>query len=223
MTDLLQTSSCLSQCFEKHLLSATNSDIKPATVHALWQDIATRYNEKQRAYHTLRHLQQLFAQFEQVKHKLNEPHIIALALFYHDVVYDPLRTDNERKSAEYAAETLRPYLCAEQCEHLYALIMMTTNHQLTGLSDPDEINDAAYLLDMDLSILAAPWPQYERYAQAVRQEYSHVSLAEYRTGRMEVLNRLLAHPTLYLTCYYYERLETPARANIQRELTLLAT
>jgi len=222
MTDLLQTSSCLSQCFEKHLLSATNSDIKPATVHALWQDIATRYNEKQRAYHTLRHLQQLFAQFEKVKHKLNEPHIIALALFYHDVVYDPLRTDNERKSAEYAAETLRPYLCAEQCEHLYALIMMTTNHQLTGLSDPDEINDAAYLLDMDLSILAAPWSQYERYAQAVRQEYSHVSLAEYRTGRMAVLNRLLAHPTLYLTCYYYERLETPARANIQRELTLLA-
>ncbi|MGP5073993.1 HD domain-containing protein [Psychrobacter celer] len=222
MTDLLQTSSCLSQCFEKHLLSATNSDIKPATVHALWQDIATRYNEKQRAYHTLRHLQQLFGQFELIKHKLNEPHIIALALFYHDVVYDPLRTDNERKSAEYAASTLRPYLCAEQCEHLYALIMMTTNHQLTGLSDPDKINDAAYLLDMDLSILAAPWSQYERYAQAVRQEYSHVPLAEYRIGRMAVLNRLLAHPKLYLTCYYYERLETPARANIQRELTLLA-
>ncbi|MGO3106769.1 MAG: HD domain-containing protein [Psychrobacter celer] len=222
MTDLLQTSSRLSQCFEKHLLSATNSDIKPAQAHALWQDIATRYNEKQRAYHTLRHLQQLFGQFEQIKHTLNEPHIIALALFYHDVVYDPLRTDNEQKSAEYAAETLRPYLCAEQCEHLYALIMMTTNHQLTGLSDPDKINDAAYLLDMDLSILAAPWSQYERYAQAVRQEYSHVPLAEYRTGRMAVLNRLLAHPKLYLTCYYYERLETPARANIQRELTLLA-
>ena len=203
-------------------LSAINSDIKPATVHALWQGIATHYNEKQRAYHTLRHLQQLFGQFEQIKHKLNEPHIIALALFYHDVVYDPLRTDNEQKSAEYAAETLRPYLSAEQCEYLYALIMMTANHQLTGLSDPDKINDAAYLLDMDLSILAAPWPQYERYAQAVRQEYSHVSLAEYRTGRMAVLNRLLAHPKLYLTCYYYERLETPARANIQRELTLLA-
>ena len=222
MTDLLQTGSRLSQCFEKHLLSATNSDIKPAQAHALWQDIATRYNEKQRAYHTLRHLQQLFGQFEQINHKLQQPAIIALALFYHDVVYDPLRTDNEQKSAEYAAETLRPYLCAEQCEHLYALITMTTNHQLTGLSDPDKINDAAYLLDMDLSILAAPWSQYKRYAQAVRQEYSHVPLAEYRTGRMAVLNRLLAHPTLYLTPYYYERLETPARANIQRELTLLA-
>jgi predicted metal-dependent HD superfamily phosphohydrolase len=207
--------------FARHL-SAINSDNKPATGHALWQDIATRYNETTRAYHTLRHLQQLFAQFEQIKHKLNEPHIVALALFYHDVIYDPLRIDNEQKSAEYAAETLLPYLSAEQCEHLYALIMMTANHQLTGLSDPKKINDAAYLLDMDLSILGAPWSQYERYAQAVRQEYSHVPLAEYRTGRIAVLNRLLAHPKLYLTHYYYERLETLARDNTQRELTLLA-
>lgn len=218
MTDLLQTSSCLSQCFEKHLLSATNSDIKPATVHALWQDIATRYNEKQRAYHTLRHLQQLFGQFELIKHKLNEPHIIALALFYHDVVYDPLRTDNERKSAEYAVQVLDKYLTSKQVKRIYDLIMMTADHQLTEHVDLD----AAYLLDMDLSVLGASWPEYEEYAKSVRQEYAHVAKVAYRVGRTQVLKGLLAHPRLYLTDYYYQRLEAQARKNIRRELTLLA-
>lgn len=204
-------------------LSAINSDTELAKVNALWQDIAVRYNETQRAYHTLSHLQQLFAQFEQIKHELNEPHIIALALYYHDVIYEPTRADNELKSAEYAVEALRHYLSAEQCAHIYALIMMTASHQLDRLSDPDKISDAAYFLDMDLSILGASWPEYERYAQAVRQEYSHVMLADYRTGRIAVLDGLLAHPKLYLTAYYYERLEKQARENIEREITLLAS
>lgn len=202
-------------------LSAINSDIEPAKVNALWQDIAVRYNETQRAYHTLSHLQQLFEQFEQIKRKLSEPHIIALALYYHDVIYEPTRADNELKSAEYAAEALGHYLSAEQCQYIYALIMMTANHQLDKLANPDKINDAAYLLDMDLSILGASWPEYEHYAKAIRQEYMHVPLADYRIGRMAVLNGLLAHPRLYLTNYYYEQLEAQARDNIKLEVNLL--
>lgn len=202
-------------------LSAINSDIKPAKVNPLWQDIAVRYKETQRVYHTLSHLQQLFAQFEQVKHELNEPHIIALALYYHDVIYEPTCADNELKSAEYAVEALGHYLSTEHCQHIYALIMMTASHQLNELANPEKISDAAYLLDMDLSILGASWPEYERYAQAIRQEYMHVPLADYRTGRIAVLNGLLAHPKLYLTDYYYERLEKQARNNIKREVNLL--
>ena len=202
-------------------LSAINSDIKPAKVNPLWQDIAVRYKETQRVYHTLSHLQQLFAQFEQVKHELNEPHIIALALYYHDVIYEPTCADNELKSAEYAVEALGHYLSTEHCRHIYALIMMTASHQLDKLANPDKSSDAAYLLDMDLSILGASWPEYERYAQAIRQEYMHVPLADYRTGRIAVLNGLLAHPKLYLTDYYYEQLEVQARDNIKREVNLL--
>ncbi len=210
----------LGKNFALHL-SAINSDIEPAKVNALWQDIAVRYDETQRAYHTSSHLQQLFAQFEQVKHKLNEPHIIALALYYHDVIYEPTRTDNELKSAEYAVEALGHYLSAEQCQHIYTLVIMTANHQLDELANPKKSSDAAYLLDMDLSILGASWPKYEHYAKAIRQEYMHVPLADYRTGRIAVLNGLLAHPKLYLTDYYYEQLEVQARDNIKREVDLL--
>ena len=53
----------------------------------------------------------------------------------------------------------------------------------TELADKDNRSDAAYFLDMDLSILGMPWPEYEHYAQAIRQEYAHVPMTDYKTGR----------------------------------------
>lgn len=210
----------LGKVFARHL-TAINSAIEPEKVNNLWQDIAIRYSETQRAYHSLQHIEQLFTQFEQIKHVLNEPHIIALALFYHDVIYAPTRADNELKSAEYAVEALRPYFSAAQCQYIYALIMMTANHKLAECSNAQKNFDSAYLLDMDLSILGASWSEYEQYAQAVRQEYAHVSNIDYRDGRIAVLTELLAHPKLYLTDYYYDRLEKQARQNIKREIKIL--
>ena len=210
----------LGKVFAQHL-TAINSAVESEKVNNLWQDIAIRYSETQRAYHSLQHIEQLFMQFEQIKYVLNEPHIIALALFYHDVIYAPTRADNELKSAEYAVEALRPYFSAAQCQYIYALIMMTANHKLADCSNAQKNFDAAYLLDMDLSILGASWLEYEQYAQAVRQEYAHVSNIDYRVGRTAVLKGLLAHPTLYLTDYYSTRLETQARQNIKREIKIL--
>ena len=210
----------LGKVFAQHF-TAINSAVESEKVNNLWQDIAIRYSENQRAYHSLQHIEQLFAQFKQIKHVLNEPHIIALALFYHDVIYAPTRADNELKSAEYAVEALRPYFSAAQCQYIYALIMMTANHKLAECSNAQKNFDSAYLLDMDLSILGASWSEYEQYAQAVRQEYAHVSNIDYRVGRRAVLTGLLAHPKLYLTDYYYDRLEKQARQNIKREIKIL--
>ena len=210
----------LGKHFQQHL-SALDDAVTLPQKTALWQDITTHYNEPQRSYHTLKHIRQLFAQFEQVTDKLYEAHIIALALYYHDVIYEPARSDNELKSAEYAIEALKNYLSAEQCQYIYALIIMTATHQINKSTDEDKISDAAYLLDMDLSILGAPWSEYEQYAKDVRQEYAHITKVNYRVGRITVLQKLLTHTTLYLTDYYHSRLEEQARDNIKREIALL--
>ncbi|MER2011179.1 HD domain-containing protein [Psychrobacter alimentarius] len=219
MRDLSQMNSELGHRFSQHLF-ALNSDITPAESRTLWLDIATHYNETARAYHSLRHIQQLFFQFEHIRQHLHQPHIIALALYYHDVIYNPMRSDNEIKSAEYMSDKLAQYLNDQQCQHIYDLIMMTATHQLTELADKDNRSDAAYFLDMDLSILGMPWPEYEHYAQAIRQEYAHVPMTDYKTGRTQVLQTLLAHPRLYLT-EHYQQLETQARSNIEHEINLL--
>ena len=106
MADSSQLKCELEKYFSMHL-SALNNAITSAAITALWQDIAARYNEPQRAYHTLRHIQQLFEQFDQIKDKLYEPHIIALALYYHDVIYDPKRSDNELKKCRVCSRSIK--------------------------------------------------------------------------------------------------------------------
>lgn len=198
-------------------LLAINNTIEPATSERLWQDIAIRYNEPVRAYHTLSHLQQLFSQFELVRENLQQPNIVALALYYHDIVYDPARQDNELQSALLFKQAYANILPNALIERVYELIILTATHELTDRLD----NDAAYLLDMDLSILGTSWQEYKGYAQAIRQEYAHVATADYRSGRSNVLKGLLAHPRLYLTDYYYRHLEQLARLNIEREIQSL--
>ena len=108
-------------------------------------------------------------------------------------------------------------LSATQCQRIYDLIMMSAEHQLYDATD----TDGAFFLDMDLSILGVEWCAYDQYAQAIRQEYAHVSVADYQAGRTTVLKELLAHSRLYLTDYYHQRLQMQARENIQREISLL--
>ena len=69
-----------------------------------------------------------------------------------------------------------------------------------GLDDPapDDANGAV-LCDADLAVLAGPPDAYAAYASAVREEYAHLSDAEFTAGRIAVLEHLLGLPTLYRT------------------------
>ena len=53
--------------------------------------------------------------------------------------------------------------------------------------------DEKKMLDIDLSILGAPWQDYHKYMQGVRKEWcpSVVSNAAFRVGRMEFLRSVL--------------------------------
>lgn len=201
-----------------HNLVALGANVTPSCAERLWQDVVARYSEPQRVYHSLSHIEQLFTAFTRLERQLQSPAMIALALYYHDIIYAPTRSDNEVKSAAYAVRQLGAFLSETQCRRLHDLIVMTAAHEP---ADPYD-TDAAYLLDMDLGILGSEWTVYKGYADAVRKEYAHVAIADYRVGRRRVLQGLLAKPTLYLTDAYQD-LEALARANINRELQLLAT
>ncbi|CAM4013622.1 hypothetical protein PSAR109036_04510 [Psychrobacter arenosus] len=206
-------------------LQALSPDLAMADIEPLWLDIEQRYTEPQRAYHTLAHLKFIFAQFTGISESLRQPSLVALALFYHDVIYHmgdkPATTvapkSNEALSADHAAAQLKDWLNPEQIERIYELILLTESHQLSDTTD----SDAAYLLDLDLSVLGASWSTYQRYAQAVRFEYQHVPIKAYRLGRAAVLQHLLSHPSLYMTERFYTQYEESARANIARELHTL--
>ena len=180
-----------------------------------WAAVVAAWTEPHRRYHGLAHLAAVLRLVGELAGAAADPDAVRLAAWYHDVVYDPERSDNERVSAERASAGLRGLVTDERRAEVERLVLLTAGH------DPAAGDgNGAVLCDADLAVLAAPSDAYAAYASAIRLEYGHLSDEEFTSGRIAVLERLLALPALYRT--EAARAWTDrARANVTAELTLL--
>lgn len=75
-------------------------------ISKLWNEIKTAYDSRGRHYHNLHHIAYVLGDAEEYDSMLDDRDCVLFALFYHDIVYDVLRTDNEEQSAEIAKSRL---------------------------------------------------------------------------------------------------------------------
>ncbi|MEW3623573.1 N-methyl-D-aspartate receptor NMDAR2C subunit, partial [Pseudomonas aeruginosa] len=71
-------------------------------------------------------------------------------------------------------------------------------------------------------ILGAEPSRYDAYAAAIRQEFIHVSDADYRAARAAVLRRFAARPVIYPDADFAATYDRRARDNLARELASLS-
>ena len=182
-------------------------------VAQLWTEIETTYNHSKRHYHTLRHLEQLLAELEAVKSQIQNWNTLLFSVFYHDLVYNPLRRDNEERSAAICEHRLQSMeIPAQQIEACKKQILATRKHAGSGDRDTDLFTDA------DLSILGKDETTYRQYAQAIRREYGLYPDMIYNPGRIEVIRHFLHMERIFKTEPFYSLYEKQARQNLQQEL-----
>ena len=178
------------------------------------QAVLNAYAEPQRHYHTVQHLQECLQWWQRCQEQMQIPAEVALALFYHDIVYDPKRSDNELQSANTMLAHLQPYLPSDSTERIYRWILATAHHgQQTTLSDSDDA-DLKWVLDIDLGILSADAERFQEYERQIRMEYRHVPLLIYRCKRRQVLRDFAQADHLYHTDFFRQQLEKVAKANL---------
>lgn len=184
----------------------------------LWQTINKAYGEQHRHYHALSHVAHLIADFERVCGGFDDPDTALLALIFHDIVYDPARRDNEEKSGDLLCERLSGEISESRLERACRHIVSTRTHVATDDADTNLV------LDLDMAILGAAWPDYLGYARGVWREYQPVYGEEaYRTGRIGLfLEPTLGRERIFLTDVF-SKFEASARENLRRELTAWQT
>ncbi|MGY1842415.1 HD domain-containing protein [Modestobacter sp. SYSU DS0875] len=181
-----------------------------------WAAVVGAWSEPHRRYHDVAHLAAVLGIVDRLAAHAPDPTAVRLAAWYHDVAYDPARSDNEEVSAARARIGLLGLVPEETVAEVERLVLLTAGH------DPaDDDANGAVLCDADLAVLAGPPESYAAYASAVREEYGHLSDAEFTTGRIAVLEHLLALPALYRLPELAAGWEPRARANLTAELTLL--
>jgi predicted metal-dependent HD superfamily phosphohydrolase len=178
--------------------------------------LLVQYSESNRHYHSVRHITSMLDGFEALKTKFEQPIAAELAIFFHDLIYDPARNDNEEQSAKKMRETVGGFVVDSVIDAATFSIEATKKHEATPNADTN------LLLDLDMAILGQPWAVYECYAKGVMQEYLPVYGEEaYRRGRPELfLEPMIAHGDIFLT-KEFEHLNEPAIRNMLREVDAL--
>jgi predicted metal-dependent HD superfamily phosphohydrolase len=179
----------------------------------LWTEIEKAYSTKKRHYHTLQHLDDLLSQLTEARGEIKDWEIILFTLYYHDIIYNSLKSDNEEKSAEWAEKRMSqigvPNSTIERCK---TQIFATKSHTKSADSDTN------YFTDADLSVLGQPWETYKQYSSNVRKEYSLYPDFVYNPGRKKVLNHFLELDRIFKTDFYYRKFEAQARQNLIKEM-----
>jgi predicted metal-dependent HD superfamily phosphohydrolase len=176
-------------------------------------DLIAAYAAPNRHYHNLAHIEDCLDQLARIDGlSAAEREILTEAIWWHDAVYDPARSDNEELSAELAKQ----HVAAHLREEVGRLIRLTRTHQV---EPADKLG--ALLISIDLSILAAEPSRYDAYAASIRKEYAHVPDDAYRAGRADVLRRFAARPAIFPDAAFANACEQKARDNLAREIASL--
>jgi predicted metal-dependent HD superfamily phosphohydrolase len=177
------------------------------------EELVAAYTAPGRHYHNLTHIEDCLGALARVENLSPlEREILSAAIWWHDVVYDATRSDNEELSAQLAEQHVRHDLRQE----VGRLIRLTKTHDV----QPDD-RLGAILISIDLSILGAEPARYEAYAAAIRQEFIHVPEGDYRAGRARVLSQFAGRPVIFPDAAFAARYDRPARENLARELASL--
>lgn len=210
----------------------------PNAVGLFDAEIVPRYGEAHRAYHNLTHIDNcltlLFAFGESTMRDTGswlgaeaatqqEIDTLELALWFHDIVYDPARSDNEAKSAELLKGLLAPLgLYRQVIDDASDLVLLTKTHDTRSLKGRGRL----VMLDIDLSILGEVPHAYWEYEHGIRREYSFVPLDVYVKERVKVLQAFQErerHDRLFRTPLFHAQFNNFARQNLAHAIAYLQT
>jgi predicted metal-dependent HD superfamily phosphohydrolase len=188
----------------------------PLPHSSVLDDLLARYSEASRAYHTTQHLEECLEQFALASHLSSRSGEVQVALWFHDAIYDTRSPQNEERSAAWATEVLAAAGAPTEVQLRVSDLVLATRHN----AEPKSV-DARLTVDIDLSILGASPSRFDEYEAQVRREYSWVPDPIFRQARTKILREFVAHPSVYSTDFFRERLEARARSNLMRSLARL--
>jgi predicted metal-dependent HD superfamily phosphohydrolase len=185
----------------------------------IYNNLRQLYNMPRRAYHNWSHVEACIDELDQMDGLKMFFLELRTALYYHDCIYDPTITYNERLSAERAVVDLIALQVNENfIRHVYKLILATT-HKPQDLDEQVHIDWT--MVDIDLAILGKSKEEFVRYEKGIRAEYSFVDNVTFKRERKKILQGFLERVHIYHTVYFRKLYEKRARRNLERSIKSL--
>jgi len=161
------------------------SFLKENVIEEAILDLSKRWNELHRAYHNINHLTQIIQDIEKDSGfrwlSIYEKNALLLAAFFHDVIYDPKKKNNEDESIRYFKAVYKHRDDPKTIQVVCDLIEVTKRRR-RPLSKLERI-----FWDADNAGFKKGYAHLLKNEKLIRKEFSHVSLTEYKEGRIKFL------------------------------------
>ena len=171
--------------------------------------LESAYSGADRAYHSLAHVEECLALYDEHPELAHRPNEVELAIWFHDSVYDTHRRDNEDRSAAWARDAIGTAGLPSIVGERVAELIRATVHDA-----PSHGIDATFVVDVDLAILGSARGRFSEYERQIREEYAWVPDREFREGRSRVLRSIADRPRIFRLPPMFERFEARARENL---------
>ncbi|MGA7383327.1 MAG: hypothetical protein WBW81_01105 [Methylocella sp.] len=196
-----------------------------------WEALDAGYTENHRAYHTWDHVADLLEKLSEFSDLSTRSDIIAVSVFWHDVVY---RTQNQDGSPRPDYENVRDsgalfrqytLLSKSDADAVHDLIMATSNHLQASAEKQyyaGFAGDLDLFLDLDLSSLASPWEAFVEDLARIRTEFSWAPQVVFCSIQLQILEKFAKDGVrLYRRAETSEQWRDGAMANLKRCITEL--
>jgi predicted metal-dependent HD superfamily phosphohydrolase len=180
----------------------------------IWQIIQSHYSEPHRFYHTLSHIELCIEQMDLVRSMLEQPEQVEMALWFHDIIYQPDNSNNEAESAEFYKNLASNKSDDEFIKAVVDLILVTRH------TDSKLNHDQQYMCDIDMAAFGKEWPVFLEDSENLQKEFPG-TYDEFIHGKRKFLNNLLLQPRIFYTEYFYNKYENIARDNIGNILAMM--
>jgi len=180
----------------------------------VYNELVDAYKSPVRAYHNIGHVADCLDKLRECEDYVEFPDVVELAIWFHDAIYEPTNTSglNEECSAEFACTSLDEMGIPSPIRNYVEALILLTKHTETPVTD-----DGKIMVDIDLSILAAPKDVFDRYEEAIWKEYEpYYSVEKFRSGRLAFIDKMLGKHRIFSSDLFRDKYEERARANLLR-------
>lgn len=182
----------------------------------MYQRLLLAYNEPHRVYHRMTHVESCFRIFQDVVYLAENPDALALAIWFHDAIYDIDANDNEQRSADWFMQETKHVFDDALRDTVYGHILATMH-----CGEPLQDHDSQIMVDIDLFSFGKPWPEFLRDSEDVRAEKPHIPDEQFYPKQCGFQQFLLEQPRFFHSDYFYRHYEKQARQNLTRFMALI--
>lgn len=148
--------------------------------------LLSMWNESQRHYHNLNHLNDLIDKIDEKKGSLTEKEYekLLITALFHDIIYNPCEVNNEEKSADFFMSVCEDKSNKDILEIKQAILDTKTHKPSSKVSQ--------IFCDLDMSIVESDYDKLLEWEEGIEAEYVPCFGKEaYKEGRLKFLESLL--------------------------------